>query len=298
MKVLVIGSKGFIGSALCEFLKNKSVEVVESDISVDHGNNNYIQLDPVDPNFRKVFGNGNFSHCVNCSGAANVNESIKEPLRDYYLNTANVFRILDSIRIHSPYCRFINLSSAAVYGNPTGLPISEETNKQPISPYGHHKLFSEKICTEFYELFKVPTISLRIFSAYGVGLKKQLFWDIYNKANKNQRISLYGTGNESRDFVHISDLVSAIYLIMRKAEFNGTAVNIANGVEYTIAEVGEMFIEYFGKNRFLDFNGQENVGNPNNWRADISKLSSFGYKPEISLREGIYSYCEWVRSLE
>ena len=98
------------------------------------------------------------------------------------LNVSNVFKQLDAIRKFQPGCKYINLSSAAVYGNPESLPISEDHHLDPISPYGNHKKMAEEVCADFYTNYRIPTCSLRIFSAYGAGLQKQLFWDLgYHK---------------------------------------------------------------------------------------------------------------------
>lgn len=297
MNILIIGSKGFIGKALRRYFnENTDFNVIECDIAVDHGNPNYYQLDPSNPSFDFPFKNGAFSFCVNCSGAANVNESISFPAKDYFLNSVNVFRMLDAIRIYQPECRFINLSSAAVYGNPRQLPIDEMTPSVPISPYGYHKMHAEAICKEFTDLFGLKTLSLRIFSAFGNGLKKQIFWDMYEKSIESDKITLYGTGLETRDFIHVDDLVAAIHLCMLQASFSAESINLANGEEVTIREIAEIFISEVGMEKEVEFNGVVNKGNPNYWCADISKLKSLGYQRRVSMKAGIASYCEWAQT--
>ena len=99
-------------------------------------------------------------------------------------------KILVAIRDRNSSCKFINFSSAAVYGNPKFLPITENSVCKPLFPYGFHKLQSELLLTEYYNFFGLKTCSLRVFSAYGPLLKKQLFWDLYQKAIQNDTISL------------------------------------------------------------------------------------------------------------
>src|SRR5688572_14773670 len=115
LKILIIGSKGFIGFSVFTYLSKKhDYQVWGCDVVVDYTATNYFLIDASNSDFEEVFQQQPFSVCINCSGAANVPNSLLHPLRDYYLNTLNVFKILESIRKHAPACRFLNISSAAV----------------------------------------------------------------------------------------------------------------------------------------------------------------------------------------
>jgi len=267
------------------------------DVVTDYEDANYIQIDATNSDYHFIFENHQVEVCVNCSGAASVPLSLQFPLKDFTLNTLNVFKILDAIRMLQPNCKFLNLSSAAVYGNPTALPIAESANLKPLSPYGIHKLQAEAIGKEFYTYYQIATCSVRIFSAYGNGLKKQLFWDMYKKCASGGTIALYGTGNESRDFIHIDDIVKALELVIEKAAFSGEAINLANGEEYTIKTVSDLFRKHLDTDIEIQFNNQVKPGDPLNWRADISVLRAMGYTPSVSLEDGIESYIGWVKQL-
>ncbi len=293
MKILIVGSKGFIGNFTLNYLKSKGDEVWGCDVVVDYESDRYELIDASNADFHAVFQKQYFDVCINCSGAASVPDSLSHPMRDYNLNTVNVFKLLDAIRQYQPQCKFINLSSAAIYGNPLELPIKEEALPLPLSPYGLHKLQAEQICKEFFNFYKIRTCSLRIFSAYGEGLKKQLFWDLAQKASKNEFFQLFGTGRESRDFIHVKDIVRVIELVINKAKFEGDAINVANGSEVFIEDVVKVFYSNWGKKIYYSFSGEERKGDPNNWIADIGILNSLGYKPEISLNEGLKKYFEW-----
>lgn len=297
MKILIIGSKGFIGFHAMEYFKNQNFTVLGCDVVTDYVSKDYYQIDATNSDFHALFEKHQFDACLNCSGAASVPLSLEFPLKDFNLNTLNVFKILEAIRTYQPSCKFINLSSAAVYGNPTQLPIHEMSQLQPLSPYGIHKLQAEQIVKEFSDFYKIPTCSLRIFSAYGNGLRKQLFWDMYQKFLNADAISLYGTGKESRDFIHVDDIVRAFHLVLDNGKFNGEATNIANGEEFTIEYVAELFRSNFEGQKTIAFNNQVKQGDPLNWRADISLLKSLGYQQTISLEAGIQSYIHWVNSL-
>lgn len=292
MKILIIGSKGFIGSH-CEVYFRDKHQIYSCDVVVDYEAERYFQIDATNASYEAVFEAASYDVCINCSGAANVQDSITNPQRDFQLNTNNVFKQLDALRKYNPHCKYINLSSAAVYGNPKYLPIDEQHPINPISPYGVHKKIAEQICNEFYHQYKVATVSLRIFSAYGPGLKKQLFWDLYKKSSL-ANVLLFGTGQESRDFIYISDVVKAIDMIIHHHEFSGTVINVANGIEWTIAEVANHFFSSMSPAITYSFSGEERKGDPSNWVADISKLKSLGYTNGVSLEEGINKYWKWL----
>jgi len=298
-KFLIIGSKGFIGSHLASYLREMSYEVWGADVIVDYETTQpYHLIDASNPGFHEIFKDESFDICINCSGAANVSDSIKHPYRDFQLNTSIVFNLLEAIRTYQPSCKFINLSSAAVYGNPGTLPVQEGSLLSPISPYGYHKLMSESICEEYYRFFGIQTCSLRIFSAYGEGLKKQLFWDLYHKALDKDKIELFGTGNESRDFIYIRDLSQAIFVVARHAKCEGQSINIANGKEVFIKDCVKLFYGLFEETLNYRFSGQEKKGDPNNWVANISLLKDLGYKQKFSLGEGLANYFRWITSIE
>lgn len=296
MKIIVIGSKGFIGHHLVNCLQRKELEVWGADVVVDYANpQKYFLIDATNADFRPVFEKFDFNICINCSGAASVPDSLAKPLRDFDLNTSNVFKLLEAIRIYSPACKFINLSSAAVYGNPTRLPVSEDFEQKPLSPYGYHKMMSEKICEEYHRFFDLNTCSIRIFSAYGEGLKKQLFWDLYQKTKNGSIVSLFGSGRESRDFIYIKDLVEAIGVICNNAPFKGETINVANGEEVFIEECVRTFYSLFDNHIKYQFSGKTREGDPDNWVADIRKLKEMGYCRKYSLKEGLEKYYQWVR---
>lgn len=294
MKILIIGSKGFIGSHCVDFYKENN-EVWECDVVADYSNKNYIWIDAVDSDYLEIFQNHKFDVCINCSGAANVPFSLEKPYNDFKLNTLNVFKLLEAIRLYNTDCKFVTMSSAAVYGNPESLPIVTSQKNAPVSPYGYHKVYAERICEEYSRFWGIKTCCVRIFSAYGPGLKKQLFWDMYNKFCNNDVIELWGTGKESRDFIYISDLIRAVDLVISNCDFAGNKVNLANGSQTTIREVADTFVKVLGANKIVRFNGVERKGDPINWEADISDLRNWGYTQQVQLEEGIQQYIEWLK---
>lgn len=298
MKILVIGSKGFIGSHLIHYFRSKYQHVFGCDVIFDENDPNYFCISPDSSDFLEIFRNNIFDVCINCSGAASVPDSIQHPWRDFQLNTINVFKQLEAIRQFGPECKYLNLSSAAVYGNPISLPIKESSDSNAISPYGMHKQQAENICKEFYQQFGIATCYLRIFSAYGEGLRKQLFWDLYQKTKQKSPILLFGSGNETRDFIYIKDLVSIIDLVVNNYTFDGSGINVANGEEITIKSAVETFYSNFQEKIAFEFNSATRKGDPNNWCADISILKNLGYVSNYNLEAGLKNVYTWMKRIE
>lgn len=283
MKILIIGHQGFIGSHCVSYFA-KDNEVITPQKTTDFGS---------------LFQNQNFDVCINASGSAHVGFSFENPATDFELNVANVQKMLSAIHLYNPTCKFINFSSAAVYGNPMTFPINENSGTKPLSPYGFHKLQSEYLLCEYHKFFGLKTCNLRVFSAYGQGLKKQLFWDLYQKYLKNsQDIEIFGTGNESRDFIFIDDLVQCVDLIIQNATFEGDIFNIASGKESSIMEAVDIFFKNLDPKARYYFSGKTKIGDPNNWCADIQKMKNLGFLPKFALSEGLFLHTKWLKNLK
>src|SRR5260221_465704 len=155
--------------------------------------------------------------------------------------------------------------------------------------------YTEQICREFHSYFGVATSSLRIFSAFGPGLRKQLFWDWFRKVKRSNEVELYGTGLESRDFIFIEDVCHAVECVVAAAPFRSECINVGNGVEISIRKAMEVFKEESGLDFIYKFNNEVRTGDPINWQADIGLLQSFGYVGKYSFKEGIRSYLAWVK---
>jgi UDP-glucose 4-epimerase len=234
--------------------------------------------------------------CVHCAGRASVELSMSDPGEDFDAAVPITFNILDTLRKHAPSCRLILVSSAAVYGNPRNLPISERQAPAPISPYGFHKLISEVLCREFTSVYGLKTSAVRIFSTYGPGLRRQVLWDICRKSLREKVLRLRGTGSESRDFIHVRDAGRAIFLIAERASGEGEAYNLASGEETTVRKLAELILEKLNVALPIEFDGMVPVGTPRNWRADISLITGLGYVPRIALEEGIDTYVSWAKA--
>lgn len=300
MRVLITGIKGFIGAHLADKFMNMGHEVIGMDQTTSEGVFKIYDMDMLSGNIASVLDYIKPKLIIHCAGLANVTYSMDHPEEDFKANTWMVYRLLNAMKKSGlQKTRFILLSSAAVYGQPERLPISEEHSLNPISPYALHKRMAEDICNYFITQQNFDIKILRVFSAYGPGLRKQIFWDMHQKIISTGRLELFGSGNESRDYIYIDDLAEAVYLISMDQEKKYTIWNVANGTEITIRKVAETFAEaeHLSQDKIV-FSGQIRSGDPVNWCADISRLRDIGFKGKIDLYEGIRKYLCWANKVK
>jgi len=299
LKILIIGSEGFIGHNCVTYFQQIGWDVYGCDL-VDYprATYKYTKLSRLQPTFDEIFSNTKFDACINTAGNGSVPVSIEHPLTDFDANCADVIKILDLIRLKNKDCKYIHISSAAVYGNPDIMPVKENDDLHPISPYGFHKQVSELLCKEYHQLYQIPIVIVRPFSIYGPGLRKQLFWDLHQKCKvKPTELLLWGTGNESRDFIYITDLVESLHLILQRSPMGGQTYNLANGTEITIKRAAQIFLDNYDSSTVLRFNGEQRSGDPINWRADVTEIQKLGYIPKIAMDQGVAEYVNWLQSL-
>jgi UDP-glucose 4-epimerase len=284
LKIILLGNRGFIGSKLENFFQVRGYEIlILNNLDFLHGSKAICLFESVEV-------------IINCIGSASVGSSYSNTNDDFESNFDVVRRVLEILRLNNfSSIKYINLSSAAVYGNPKNLPVHEWDATQPLSPYGFHKFMAEVLLKEYSQCFGLKTVSLRIFSAFGNGQKKLLLWDLHEKIQKsNGNIILFGTGNETRDFIHIEDIAQQILLAINNADFLGEAINVANGKEVKISEVVELYQKYYPKKFDYEFNGEVRLGDPLNWCADISTMRNWCYRQNVLLNDGIYNYIEYL----
>jgi UDP-glucose 4-epimerase len=232
---------------------------------------------------------------VHCAGRASVESSFLTPLADYHQNTLMVVELLEALRQVGSSAKFLLISSAAVYGNPERQPITEDSRKSPLSPYGFHKLEAELACQKYAELFGVRIAVARVFSAYGVGLRRQVVWDIARRAICDDEVRLRGTGHESRDFIHGKDVARALLAIAESTLEGGEVINVANGREVPIIELAELIVSAVAPGKRLTFTGEPSSGAPLNWCADVLRLKKLGFSPSIGFEGGVSDGAKWVR---
>jgi len=233
---------------------------------------------------------------IHTAGTSSIAFSLQQPWEDLLQNVVHFYHLLDQLRLSGCRARVLQISSAAVYGQPAHFPITEETPLNPVSPYGYHKLQAELVTREFHQLHGIPICNLRIFSAYGTGLKRQVIWELCRKALATGQFVLEGTGLEERDFIHARDVAKAALLITEKGTFDGSAYNIAVGTSRRINEVAACIGKFAGLSQEPRFEGRVRSGNPPVWRVEPVRLGHLGFVPTVSLEQGLKENVEWCRS--
>jgi UDP-glucose 4-epimerase len=301
-RILITGAAGFLGTALSRHCARQGLEVFGLDIAPPGDSAPYAsfhQTMQLEDDLGPILAEFSPVYLVNLAGSADVRRSLLDPREDFQRSAQLFFGILELVRRYSGNTKVLLASSAAVYGQPRSLPISESETPQPISPYGYHKWLCELMAKEYADIYGLKTASMRIFSAYGAGLRKQILWDLCRKCREGGTIELGGDGSESRDFIHADDVASAALDILRSGSSAGESYNVATGEEITISTVAQRVLEEFGvPTDRLRFSGSSRAGDPKNWRADTRQLASLGFKPAVDFSRGISEYIEWFKKLD
>jgi nucleoside-diphosphate-sugar epimerase len=289
--VLITGAGGFLGSRIAEILRVSGQHVLP-----------FAGRLPSEE-FAGLLRKSRPRLLVHCAGTSRVERSFEQTAADFHDNVVVTESVLAALAAASPGTRFVFLSSAAVYGEPLALPITEQTPPRPISPYGHHKLLCEGICRKYHELSGVSVAVLRIFSAYGPGLAKQVLWDIHQKSRQRTSqsrgiVRLDGTGQERRDFVYADDVARLVLRLVRNDLPNWLLVNVASGRSISIRELAEMFLAKLGRTGHVIFSGRSRRGAPRTWEADVAQLGSLGLDSLTPLECGLDHYAAWLREIE
>ena len=298
--ILITGSNGFIGTHLSKYFYEKDYLIYGVSKNPPKASNliffkEHISEEVIGGKIKKFLQEIQPDYIFHCAGNSSIQNSIKNPLDDFKNNSYLTFEFLNLIRQFTPRSKFYFFSSAAVYGDPPTLPIKETELPNPLSPYGFHKYLSEKMCDEFSKLYSLDIVVLRIFSAYGEGLKRQIFYDLMRKFNNDEEIILRGTGKESRDFIHVLDICRAIEFIMNNKNKSLEIYNIGNGEEISIENISRFFSAYLNSKKIIKFDNIMNGGIPLNWKADITKLKNIGFYKSIPFENGIGNYINWYK---
>lgn len=235
---------------------------------------------------------------IHCAGGSSVALSNSDPANDFQRTVESVATLLEFIRIKIPEAKVIYPSSAAVYGSAGSDALTEKTVLAPCSPYGVHKRMSEQLLDSYSQFFSLDTVAVRFFSLYGAGLQKQLLWDANNKLYNNS-FSFGGTGQETRDFLHVTDAAKLLLHLADIPKMDRCLVlNGGRGVASTIADLLHCLAKANGFNMQPVFNGIVRSGDPQHLVSNSNPAQALGWSPSVTLEDGLREYANWYRSLK
>lgn len=302
--VVVTGASGFLGSYIGRLFSSEGWRVVGidrswrrelGDLLSTTGCSELHAVDVLDPEARLILGRVAPDVLVHAAGPASVAGSFQDPAMDFRDSVQATAVLLEGVRVEAPQCRFVYLSSAAVYGDQSADPLNESSAPSPLSPYGYSKLLAEVLCREYFQMYGLATVAVRIFSAYGPGLRRQVLWDLLQRHELAEGdVCVHGTGDERRDFIHALDVARAIAIVAKYGE-SGGVYNVGSGRSVTIRDLVAILREELGSAKPWRFVGGTTTGYPRVLEADTNRLSGLGFKPTFELRAGIKEYVAWAR---
>lgn len=230
---------------------------------------------------------------VHLAAPSSVPQSVQNPLADFFGHVTPTANLFDAVRTSGSSPRVILLSSAAVYGNPTRMPVNESAPIAPISPYGFHKYQQEVLADEYAALHGLRCCKARVFSSYGENLRRLAVWEIARRALAGD-FRVHGTGEETRDYLYAEDIGHALVHIAETTEFRSEAINVASGEAVTIRALAAEVFQLLGIPEPPRFTDESLPASPQHWRADVSRLRSLGF-PETSWSRGLPRVIDWIR---
>lgn len=307
MRALVTGCAGFIGSHLVDRLLRAGCEVVGIDCFADYypreSKKANISNALDHPNFKLIeenildIGRDNFpevGYIFHLAAQAGVRASWGKNFEIYTRhNIEATQRLLESYKGREIH-KFVYASSSSVYGE-AELPMKEDSLLKPVSPYGVTKLAAENLCYLYYTNYRVPIICLRYFTVYGPRQRPDMAIHRFVRAVLNdEEITVYGDGDQTRDFTYVDDIVEATLLVANSGLL-GEVLNIGGGDRISVNELIKKIQNIIGKKAKLKYvEGQK--GDVRDTLADISKAKEMlNWKPRVKIVEGLKSYITGLR---
>ena len=308
MNALVTGAAGFIGSTLSELLLTRGARVIGVDCFTD-----YYPRPLKEANLQKVRQQPGFTfveaalqdtdlprlldgvtHVFHLAAQAGVRKSWGKDFKAYTVNNIDATQRLLEAVVNRPIERLVYASSSSVYGDAAAIPMREDTLPQPISPYGVSKLAAEQLCSLYFVNYGVPAVSLRYFTVYGPRQRPDMgFRKFLTAAHNSAPISVFGDGEQTRDFTFIADAVRAT----ADAADHGVAgrvYNIGGGSRVSLNHVFDIIADITGKQLDLRREAAQK-GDMRDTYADTSLArADLDFRPTTTLAQGLRAEYEWL----
>lgn len=292
-KYLITGGAGFIGSHIAESICSQGHKVVVVDNlrtgfmkNISHLDVDFVGGDIRDKELMRDLAS-DAKGIFHLAALVSVPESLQKISECLQINVEGTLNVLNAARETSG-CKVILSSSAAIYGNNPQLPKVEHMLPEPLTPYAVTKLDGEFYLRMYSDQWNVPTASLRYFNVFGPRQNPNSAYAaavpiFIQKALMNEAITIYGDGQQTRDFIYVKDVVGANLFALEK----GTEVyNVALGHSTTILELAERIISLTGSKSQITFMS-ERAGDVKHSQADVDKFQSLGFVPKYDLNTAL-----------
>lgn len=310
-KIVITGGAGFIGSHIAENLAKNGHEIVivdnldpyysvdlkkrNIDIVLESGDATFINADVTDLARMKEIIDSTVDYVYHEAAQAGVRISVEDPFKPNDVNVLGTLNILKA-SLDAGVKKVINASSSSVYGKVKYLPFDEQHPTEPVSPYGVSKLAAEHYCRVFYEIYGLPTTSLRYFTVYGPRMRPDLAISIFTrKMLANESITVFGDGEQTRDFTYIEDVVEANKRLLNNKATDGKVLNIGGGNRISVNDLIENLRSITGSVSEV-VNACKQKGDAEDTLADINLGNELiGYKPLFDINKGLNKFVDWFK---
>jgi dTDP-glucose 4,6-dehydratase len=307
MIVLVTGGAGFIGCNLVRRLLKEGAKVRVFDnfstgkrenLADINGNIEIFEGDLRD--FAQVLeATKGIEIIFHEAALPSVIRSVKAPNTTSEVNITGTLNLLEASKVNKVK-KIIYASSSSIYGDSLILPKKEDMIPNPLSPYGVSKIAGEHYMKVSHHLYGIKTIILRYFNVYGpyqdpTSEYSGVIARFITAFLRNKPITIYGDGEQSRDFTYVDDVVD-VNIIAANASISGEVFNVAGGNKYTLNQMVEILKDILDKDNEV-FYTDSRPGDVRHSEADISKITAkMGFKPKISFKAGLEKTVEWYKT--
>jgi nucleoside-diphosphate-sugar epimerase len=308
VRAFVTGAAGFIGSHLVAALLDRGAEVTGIDCFTDYYprtiKESNVEVNAGRPGFHFIEGSIQHTdlpallegktHVFHLAAQAGVRKSWGRDFSTYTINNVDASQRLLEACVGRPLHRVVYASSSSVYGDNASIPMREDALPQPVSPYGVTKLAAEQLGYLYWANHQVPVTSMRYFTVYGPRQRPDMAFHRFIKAALDERpITLYGDGEQTRDFTFVTDAVSAT-LSAGERGVPGRAYNIGGGSRVSVNHVLELIAEIAGK-RLSIVREPQQKGDMRDTYADTSLAQAdLAFAPRVTLKEGLEAEYRWL----
>jgi len=311
VNALVTGAAGFIGSTLVDRLLAQGADVVGVDCFIDyypraikernlaealtHDRFRFVETRLQEADLPALLAGR--THVFHLAAQAGVRKSWGRDFAVYTVNNIEATQALLEACRSAPIDRLVYASTSSVYGDEVAIPMREDALPQPVSPYGVTKLAAEQLCHLYYVNFGVPTTALRYFTVYGPRQRPDMaFHKFLRAAHHGTPITVYGDGEQTRDFTFVHDAVNSTIAAATRG-VPGRVYNVGGGSRVTVNEVLAMIGRVTGREPVLQVDPVQK-GDMRHTFADTGRArADLGFHPSVQLEEGLAAEYQWLKEI-